>query len=137
MTRKLLNENQKKENRIKSYLKYLKTDKGKTARNRALKNYYAKNKQSIIDRNKKYYTDTYSKVVGKKKGTGKKKGANIKHINNKEIKLNKIWKEKIITKDNTYLIKDGDTDKTYKLTMEEFKIMKLTHNNLNIILNFN
>ena len=135
MPRKLLNEQQKKENRIKSHLKYLRSEKGKKARSRALKTYYTKNQQTIIDKNKKYYEDTYSKVVKEKRGTGKKKGANINIINHTEIKFNKEWKEKKIIDDRTYLIKDED-DKTYRLTTEELMIKQQTHPNLKIMISF-
>ena len=135
MPRILLNEQQKKEHRIKSHLKYLRSEKGKKARSRALKTYYTKNQQSIIDKNKKYYEDTYSKVVKEKRGTGKKKGANVNIINHTEIKFNKEWKEKKIVDDRTYLIKDED-DKTYRLTTDELRVKKQTHPNLKIMISF-
>jgi|TARA_R110000803_G_scaffold74585_1_gene138649 hypothetical protein len=135
MPRILLNEQQKKENRIKSHMKYLKSEKGKLARSRALKTYYTKNQQTIIDKNKKYYEDTYSKVVKEKRGTGKKKGANVNIINHTEIKFNKEWKEKKIVDDRTYLIKDED-NKTYRLTTEELRIKQQTHPNLKIMISF-
>ena len=134
-----MNAQQKKEARAKAYLKYCNSDKGKQARRKALQKYYAKNKQKIIDKNMKYYTETYSKVIGTKRGTGKKKGKNHKIIGND--KVTKI-KDKVFTVKNkaedekTYLIKDGTTNKHYKLTSSELTEMKVKNKDLAIVLNF-
>ena len=134
-----MNPQQKKEARAKAYLKYCNSDKGKEARRRALQKYYAKNKQKIIDKNMKYYTETYSKVIKTKRGTGKKKGKNHKIIG--DNKITKI-KDKVFTiknkseDDKTYLIKDGSTNKYFKLTSSELTEMKVSNKDLSIVLNF-
>tara|TARA_R110000764_G_scaffold26927_3_gene64086 strand:+ start:359 stop:814 length:456 start_codon:yes stop_codon:yes gene_type:complete len=68
-----------------SLKKYLNTDKGKMAKRKALQTYYYKNKQKIIERNKKYYAEKYSKVIKEKKGTKDKKGANYKVVDGDKV----------------------------------------------------
>ena len=141
----VLNEQQKKEARMKSYLKYCKSDKGKEAIRRALQKYYQKNRTKIIEKNMKYYNETYSKVISVKRGTGKKKGANYTVIDGKKIINNKSYNIytpalKVInlekTIEPTYLIKDSSNNKHYKLTAKEYKDQQKTNSNLSIILNF-
>lgn len=133
-----MNAQQKKEARAKAYLKYCNSDKGKQARRKALQKYYAKNKQKIIDKNMKYYTETYSKVIKTKRGTGKKKGKNHKIIgDNKITKIkDKVFTVKKSDDEKTYLIKDGLTNKHFKLTSSELTEMKVKNKDLSIVLNF-
>tara|TARA_R110001592_G_scaffold26245_6_gene98464 strand:+ start:3683 stop:4093 length:411 start_codon:yes stop_codon:yes gene_type:complete len=133
-----MNAQQKKEARAKAYLKYCNSDKGKQARRKALQKYYAKNKQKIIEKNMKYYTETYSKVIGTKRGTGKKKGKNHKIIGGDKVTKikDKVFTVNKVEDDKTYLIKDATSNKHYKLTTAELTEMKVKNKDLAIVLNF-
>ena len=134
-----MSEAQKKEKRIQSYLKYCKSEKGKKARQRALKKYYEKNKVKMIAKQKAYYTDTYSKVIGDRKGKGIKKGANFKIEGDHIIKLKKKFKHHTlvnVAEESKYVILDKDTNKLMSMTVKEIRESQKKNNSLRILISF-
>ena len=135
-----MSEAQKKQKRIESYLKYCKSEKGQKARQRALKKYYQKNKQKMINKQKAYYNDTYSKVIGDRKGKGIKKGPNFKIEGDKVIKLNKEFRHHTlenVDEESKYVILDKDTNKLMSMTVKEIRESRKKNNNsLRILISF-